>query len=273
MPRPHIEFVQCQNIAWRDREDGAQVKLLNVGESTGEETLLVRYPPGFRQAGGFPLRRAKEYFVLQGDLCVGDRSCGYHNYGFIPRGRDPLAWHSEGGATLLVFRHGYADPNSASDIAQEISLDAPAMPWDVSTYDPKLSHLRLARKILRLGPNNSCRTFLLTGMPHGIPAVDVLPAEYHDHAEEMFMVAGEMWAPEGRMRQGAYFYRPSGIVHGPHVSESGFFQIMRSPGTNFIKTHWAETPTALPIGAPFQPILPDGSPDEWRRTWDGAAPF
>jgi len=271
--RPYIEFVQCQNIDWEELDDGTQVKRLNVDPVDGEETLLLRYPAGFERVGGGAEPQADEYFVLDGEVRIGARSCGYHAYGFVPRGAAREARSSKGGATLLVFRHGRTDPNSVDGVAESIALDAPAMPWDVSTYDPKLTHLRLARKILRLGPNDSCRTFLLAGMPHGVPPVDRLPAETHDHCEEMFMLAGEMWAPEGRMRQGAYFFRPPGIVHGPHVSESGFFQIMRSPGVNAIKTKWADTPSPLPIGAPYAPVMPEGTPESWRREWTGEAPY
>ena len=65
------------------------------------------------------------------------------------------------------------------------------------------------------------------------------------------------------MGAGAYFYRPPGILHGPHVSETGFLQIMRSPGANRIVTHWSETHKALPIGASYRPVLPEGTPPEW----------
>lgn len=273
MPRPHIEFVQCQNIAWQRRADGSEVKILSQGQSSGEETLLIRYPSGYRQMGGFLLGRAKEIFILEGSMAIGGELCGLHHYRFIPRGTDPLDWHSHAGATLLIFRHGWDDANSGIDSAAPLDVAAAAMPWDISTYDPKLSHLRLARKVLRMGPNDSCRTFLLAGMPHGVPPVDALPAEYHEHCEEMFMISGSMWAPEGLLQQGAYFYRPPHIIHGPHVSEFGFFQIMRSPGTNFIKTIWSEAPSPLPIGASYQPILPEGSPEEWRRPFASSAPF
>ena len=108
-----------------------------------------------------------------------------------------------------MFLHAQDDRNTFAGIAESISIDTRFMPWDVSTYDPKLAHLRLARKVLRMGPHDSCRTFLLTGLPHGFPAVDTLPVETHRHCEEGFMIHGEMFAPEG-------------IVHGPHVSETGF---------------------------------------------------
>lgn len=273
MPRPHLEFVQCQNVDWVRRADGTDIKLLNKGQSSGEETLLIRYPPGYRQVGGFALKRAKEFFILEGEMRIAGNACALHHYRFIPRGYDPQDWHSPNGATLLIFRHGWEDANSGEEWADAVDLSTQAMPWDISTYDPKLSHLRLARKVLRMGPNDSCRTFLLAGMPHGVPQVAGLAAEYHDHSEEMFMISGSMWAPEGLLQQGAYFYRPPAILHGPHVSEYGFFQIMRSPGTNYIKTHWSETLSPLPIGAQYHPILPETAPKKWGRPYIGSAPF
>lgn len=265
MARPHIEFVQVQNIPWTYHSDGSARRLLNADPETGAQTVMVRYLAGYRAPANADDEGAEEFFVLDGEVEIDGAPRRRHAYGFIPRGSGLGARHSRWGAILLVFRHGRDDADSAAGTAEEIALDAAGMPWDTSIYDPALSHLRLARKVLRLGPNDSGRTFLLTGMPHGVPDVAELPAETHHHAEEMFMISGEMWAPEGPMRPGAYFYRPPGIVHGPHVSETGFLQIMRSPGANRIVTHWTDWTRPLPIGAPHDPVLPEGTPDAWRR--------
>lgn len=265
MARPHIEFVQVQTMAWTYRSDGRAERVLNADPETGAETVLVRYLAGYRAPAHPPEAGAEEFFVLDGAVEIDGILRGRHAYGFLPRGSGLGARHCQWGAVLLVFRHGRDDPDSVAGTAETIALDAAAMPWDVSTYDPQLAHLRLARKVLRLGPNDSGRTFLLCGLPHGVPTEAELPAESHDHAEEMFMISGEMWAPEGPMRPGAYFYRPPGILHGPHVSETGFLQIMRSPGANRIVTHWSEIRRPLPLGAPFAPVLPEGAPEAWRR--------
>jgi hypothetical protein len=273
MPRPHIEFVQTQNVKWQARPDGSAVKLLNADPESGEATLLVRYPGGYETGAMPPGEGAEEFFVLEGAISIDGLERRRHAYGFLPRAAGKGARRTQAGATLLVFRHGRDDIDSLAGTAEEIALDTPSMPWDVSTYDPALSHLRLARKVLRLGPNDSGRTFLLTGLPHGVPDVTELPTETHDHCEEMFMLQGEMSAPEGQMQAGAYFFRPPGIVHGPHVSETGFFQIMRSPGANRIVTHWSTNLRPLPIGAAYAPVMPEGTPESWRRPWAGSAPF
>lgn len=269
MARPHIEFVQTQNVAWHYLPDGRAVKVLNADPDTGAATMLVRYLAGY-SAPAETDDGAEEFLVLDGQVTIDGVVRSRHAYGFLPRGSGLGARQSRFGAVLLVFRHGRDDPDSAAGIAETVALDTMRMPWDVSTYDPALIHLRLARKVLRLGPNDSGRTFLLTGLPHGVPQAESLPSETHDHAEEMFMLHGEMWAPEGSMRAGAYFYRPPGIVHGPHASETGFLQIMRSPGANRIVTHWSDQHRPLPIGAAYAPIMPDGTPDEWRRPWRGS---
>lgn len=267
MARPHIEFVQTQNVDWSIAGNGLAEKVLNADPQSTDATLILRYPAGYSAPARNDAMPAEEYFVLEGSIAIGSRICGLHAYGFLPGGADTPARATKDGATVLIFRHAEGDTNSLADIAERVEIDTPNMPWDVSTYDPKLNHLRLARKVLRLGPNDSCRTFLLAGMPHGTPEDSELPAETHDHCEEMFMISGSMWAPEGLMQPGAYFFRPPNIVHGPHVSEYGFFQIMRSPMANRIVTHWSDETRPIPIGSAYAPILPEGTPESWARPW------
>ena len=267
MARPHIEFVQCQNIDWQEGPDGTLIKLLNADPDSTAATLLIKYPAGWRAREPAAEAPAEEWFVLEGAMQTTDGHHGRHAYRFHPAGAAGGLSGSALGATLLMFRYAQDDPDTVAGIADSISIDTRAMPWDVSTYDPKLIHLRLARKVLRMGPNNSGRSFLLTGLPHGIPAADTLPVEMHHHCEEGFMIHGELFAPEGTMRAGSYFFRPPGIVHGPHVSETGFFQFLRSPGANWIKTEWSEQHRALPIDAAYAPVVPDGTPESWTRTF------
>ena len=273
MARPHIEFVQCQNIDWQDGPDGTRIKLLNADPDSTAATLLVQYPAGWRAPKAAADAPAEEWFVLEGAIETTTACQGRHAYNFHPAGTPAGLSGSPQGATLLMFRHAWNDRNTFAGTAESISIDTRFMPWDVSTYDPKLTHLRLARKVLRMGPNDSGRTFLLTGLPHGIPAVDTLPVETHRHCEEGFMIHGEMFAPEGIMRAGSYFFRPPGIVHGPHVSETGFFQLMRSPGANWIKTEWSEQHRPLPIDAAYAPLVPTGTPSSWTRAFTPQAMF
>jgi hypothetical protein len=271
MARPYIEFVQTQNVDWERHPDGTEIKRLNVDPVDGEETAIVRYPAGFSRGDLGPEDRAEEYLVLEGSIKVGGTVQGFHGYGFVPRGESAGPRATDSGATLLIFRYGRSDPNSVSGVSEALQIDALDVPWDVRPSDPNIAHLRLARKVLRLGPNDSSRTFLLIGLPHGMPAEPEMPAEIHDHFEEMFMLQGEMWTPEGLIRPGAYFYRPPHIEHGPHVSIGGFFQIMRA-GANYVRTTWSDA-RPLPIGQGYAPKIPEGTPASWTRAWSGAAPY
>lgn len=269
MTRPYIEFVQTQNVDWQEQPDGTSIKRLNASPVNGEETCLIRYPAGFLRGDLGPENRAEETFVIDGSISIGGTHHGYHGYGFTPRGESAGPRSTEDGATLLVFRYAYDDPNSVSGVSEAVTADPMTMGWDMAPSDGRIAHLRLARKVLRLGPNDSSRTFLLIGLPHGMPPAEAMPAEIHDHFEEMFMLQGEMWMPEGKIRPGAYFYRPAGIVHGPHVSVSGFFQIMRA-GANYVRTEWT-APVPLPIGAGYNPAIPEGTPESWTRPYEAPA--
>ena len=263
MARPHIEFIHSQNLPWSPRPDGAEDKVLNADPDSTARTLLLRVPAGWSALRSAGESIAEELFVLDGDFAVDDLTFARHGYGFLPADYPWKGMRSPSGATLLVFRYAVGDPDAASGDA--IVIDAPSMPWDTSLYDPALIHLRLARKVLRMGDNDSGRTYLLTGLPHGRPDVAGLQQEIHPHAEEMFMITGEMSAPEGIMTTGAYFYRPAGIVHGPHVSDFGFLMLMRNPGSNKVITHWQEERRPLPLDPPFAPVLPAGSPATLRQ--------
>lgn len=267
MARPYIEFVQTQNIGWQTQHDGTEIKRLNGDADSGEETMIVRYPPGFSRGDLGPEDRAEELLVLDGGIVIDGTAHGYHGYRFTPRGKSSGARSTAQGATAIIFRYGRDDPNTLAGISETVTADPMTMAWDMAPSDGRIAHLRLARKVLRLGPNDSSRTFLLIGLPHGMPPAEAMPAEIHDHFEEMFMIQGEMWTPEGKIRPGAYFYRPAGIEHGPHVSACGFFQIMRA-GANYVRTEWT-APRPLPIGAPYAPAIPEGTPESWTRPYTG----
>lgn len=260
MERQHIEFVQSQNIEWADQPDGTRLKVLSEQPDTGERAALIRYPAGWKSGAATGLA-AEELFVLDGQIEIDGTSLGRNFFAFLPnRPAEKRSTHD--GALALSFRFAAGDPHGASE---PIVTDTSAMPWDTSVLDPMITHLQLARKILRYGPNNSGRTYLLAGLPHGLPQSPDMPVERHPHSEEAFLIHGEMKSPEGIMTAGAYLYRPSGIDHGPHISEFGFLMFMRQPGSNKVITEWSERRVPLPIDAPYAPRSAFELPDAWRR--------
>ena len=133
MARPHIEFVQCQNVQWTDCPDGSSIKLLNADCESGEETLLVRFPAGWISRNLATNDRAEEFFVFSGSIATDDVMHRRHSYGFLPRGSGLGLGRSDEGAVVLLFRHGRDGPDSSALMAEPIAIDTPSMPWDTST--------------------------------------------------------------------------------------------------------------------------------------------
>lgn len=280
MARPHVEFIQSQNVAWRTAAScalarDARLKLYNADPEGGAFTALVEYTAGGRAPRPFHRTHGEELYVLHGELNINGRRLGAHHYAYVPGGFVREEWSSPTGALVLTFCNGgHADLDPARDAPVAVPnddafkvIDVERMPWDGTTLDPKLVHLRLSRKIVREAADGSCRTYLLAGLPHGRPADDSIQTESHPHEEEMFMISGDMDSPQGVMRAGAYFYRPRRIEHGPHFSEHGFFMFMRNPGTNRIHTDWTGERLTLPRDPPYAPVIPTDAPPEWRRAW------
>lgn len=285
MARPWIEFIFAQNQPWQasqagDIWPGTEAKLLSADPETGERTLLVRFPAGFdaTPAADFDI----ELFVLDGALDIAGTRHGPHGYAYLPRWADAriaAAAEEAGQAVALVWLHrpGFGLNQPSPDFPREaqlmLGLDTAAMPWDSQNKDPKLGHLLMARKNLRLDPRGSCRTWLLGGMPHSVPPDGKMAMETHPHAEEMFLIAGSMSSCFGLMRPGAYFYRPAGILHGLNASLSGFLVIMRQPGSNVIQTDWTEDRKQIDFNTPFTPHLPDDLPAGQGADWRYDTPY
>lgn len=250
MGRPFLEFIHSQDLTWRasPRAPGLFEKELS-SDPAGPATLLLRLPPGWTGRIGDAL--AAEMFVLSGACSVGGNALGLHGYAYLPQ---PQELQSEDGAVILVF----LDPPAQAD-DPAIIVDTLAQPWDRSGLEGEIAHLNYARKNLRFSPDGDRRTYLLGGMPHGHPAGGAR-LERHPHAEEMFLVAGDMPCSLGVMTAGAYFYRPADIWHGLDCTIAGFLLIMRSPGSNTTVSEWSEELLPVLLDPPYRPELPDGHP-------------
>ena len=258
MSRPLIEFIQSQRLDWEGSEavlgrTGAQVKLLSRDEQSGARTLLVRYPAGYRGRLGTNPPGDEEIFVLEGSLQIGGSAYDQHVYGYLPQGREDTL-ESVRGATVLTF---ISDPQAAGGVLESIdALDTTAMAWDRSNMDPNVDHLNTARKNLRFDPRGSCRTYLLAGLPQGMPPSAEARMEQHPHVEEFFVIYGDMSCSVGIMRAGAYCWRPPGVWHGLDCTRSGFLIFFRSPGVNKNVNKWSETAHPVVWNPQHRPQLP-----------------
>ena len=93
MARPLTEFIQSQLVPWTPARpewgaEGARAKLLSADAETGAATLLMSYPPGYREVRSVEDDRDEEIFVLRGALDLGDAVAGMHSYAYFPPGAD-----------------------------------------------------------------------------------------------------------------------------------------------------------------------------------------
>ena len=124
---------------------------------------------------------------------------------------------------------------------------------------------------LRKDPDTGDTTWLLdvdeTGMGD-----EVNRLETHPVVEEVFVLSGEMHMPMGVLKQGAYFWRPPNIPHGPVGTKTGALGIFRCKGGP-LTTEWSEESYPVTWNAPYDPILPDEKWAELSDSYDQSLPY
>ena len=110
MPRPHIEFVQQQDLSFEVAYGGLEEKLLSRDTETGASSSLVRVPAGWRRPGPMHYLGDDEFYVLSGDLTISGTTYGEHCYGFFPVGYTQSDASSTSGAVMVRFLSAGAEP-------------------------------------------------------------------------------------------------------------------------------------------------------------------
>jgi len=206
MARPFIEFIQSQCLNWsafpaRAGQSDVDYKLLSEDADTGEGKVLLRYPSNWHAPTSEICAADEEVFVLSGALGLAGRALTRRHYAYWPSGypKRNFCAAPEGAVVIIVFSQAPQYVEASADGAPYEPmpgflehLDCFALPWDNSSMDPNISHLNAYRKNLRLAPDGMCRTYLLAGLPQGFPQSGEEPLERHPHAEEMFIISGDM---------------------------------------------------------------------------------
>jgi len=276
--RAHVEFVQAQCLPWLRIGPGlarpdAEYKLLSRDAGTGACTVLMRYAPGWSRGGPEHILADEEFYVLEGDLQMDERTYGPDCYGFLPAGWTRRHMRSDKGCVLLACYSaepqlvGLAGDGSAEASARAVPwLDAAAMPWDMTLNDPNLRHLGISRKNLRTDPETGERTFLSLILPQAAPEGNKGPREIHPVVEEAYLIAGSLTGPQGTMHPGAYFWRPPGIPHGPFGARWGAVSLIRFVGGRHVN-EWTRDEAPFDFAAPYDPVLPDNLAHLARTPW------
>ncbi len=264
MGRPHIEFIQHQDLPFRYRlasGGGAApevgIKRLSVDADTGASTSLLQLPAGWRRDGVGHYRVDHELYVLSGDLTLSGVRYTEHTYGFFPAGSTYAGSFSEDGALVLAFSSGRslwidgeAPAGTLDERRQVRHLDLLAEPWAAPVH-PQLPG-GTGQKGLRRDQATGEETWL-AGI---LPLWTGRTPEKHPVAEEVFLLSGELVGPQGTMRPGAYCWRPPEVWHGPYGSKTGCLMLVRAAGGPLGTTD-AETEQRVDWSAGrYDPILP-----------------
>jgi hypothetical protein len=265
MPRPHVEFIQSQRIAWRPHTEGllagTDSRELSADPLTGACTRVVRYPPGYQGVAVRGLLADEELFVLDGALLIDGRRFAHHAYAFLPAGHPRGVVRSDGGAVVLSFyseRPAILDAlwRGDSPAARLIEhIDCYAVPWEPVRYKEMRSGA--LRKPLRKDPVTGDETWLLTSPPHGMPPGGAGARETHPTVEEVYVLDGDLHGNCGVMRPGAYFWRPPGILHGPYGTRRGATSLYRTVGGPLV-AEWTADKAPFSYDPPYTPVLPPG---------------
>ena len=266
MTRAHVEFLQAQSIDWQASPwphlAGTDCKVLSRDEGSGACSLLLRLPAGWQRNGLWHLTTEEEFFVLEGRLTLGDRQYVADCYALLPAFWTRNGMRAEEQTVLLVFFD--TEPRAEVGIdARAIEaaaaavprLDAFDMPWESAGMDPAYADLGLRWKMLRGHIGEARTTMLVSCPPHLHPPQWRGPQEVHDCVEEMFLLSGDYLSNVGTMRQGAYFWRPPGIAHGPYGTRFGNLAVIRTLGGALVN-NWTREQVAISRNPTPRPFLP-----------------
>ncbi len=282
MSRPHIEFIQCQAVSWRtlgpeSARRGVDAKALSRDADSKAVSAILRYPKGWELSGAHHLDSDEELFVLKGSLSVGNLTYGQGDYAYLPAGylRDGMA--APDGADVLTFfegPHARIDGPAADGVYDARKLVERIASHDVewgSATDPKVKAPGVRRLGLRKDPETGDTTWLLDIDETGMGG-DVNRLETHPVVEEVFLLSGEMHMPMGVLKQGAYFWRPPGIPHGPVGTKTGALGFFRCKGGP-LTTEWSEDAYPVTWNAAYDPFLPEDVAQRLATTYDESLPY
>lgn len=271
MTRPHIESIQAQLIPWSDAgalRPGAEVRTLSKDGETGACSVMLRYPAGWSRSGPEVALADEELFVLDGALSIGDESYGLHDYTCLPAGYPRAGMASPGGAVVLTFFN--AAPEMVAAAEHKAGYDEAVLIEKISTLNmtwyrgdlpeetnagDEMKHYEFGMKRLRKDPHTQESSILFSASPQTFPPGWKGLQETHPVVEESFVVAGEMIGPKERRSEGAYFWRPPGILHGPYGSMKGCVSFIRTVGGPLVD-EWNEPPATFSYDPEPQMAVP-----------------
>jgi hypothetical protein len=222
LPRPHIESIHAYDVAAHAVEDGpfagSSGRLLSEDDGDGSWTALHRFPAGWSADLSGP--RPTELFVLAGEGELGGESLRPGWWAWVPTGAAgaQLSFTAESEVLVMV------EPERPGATGEIVVVDSHAVRYENSKVG---SPAGLVVKELRTDPEVGDRSWV-AGAAAGWLG---FKAEIHPTVEEAFLIRGDcLLGNSGAMRAGDYFWRPSGVYHGPFATREGMLFFFRTKG-------------------------------------------
>lgn len=253
--RPHVELIQEADLVWHEAElhrgDGkARQRNLSYDEENGAASTRVMFDKAWSRPGGYH-HADIEWYVMQGQVKIGDRLIGAGGYLRAPAGLRIPAMEVQAGTDVLIFRE-YGDwgfsvsgkdrsrfvsrgGNTASRERGELTIvDTGRMEWMPNAYEGDTQRF-LKLKLLYhdpAPPDDNTKGFvsMLAWAPPGWSDNRMV---HHPVFEEAYSLDGHLVYNFGTLDAGTYFFRPAKVKHGHFVAgqERGWTGFFRLDGT------------------------------------------
>jgi len=251
MARPHIEFIQSQLLPFQSGLYGGsrrevEMRILSIDEEHGDASTMLLWPAGWRRDEPEYLDCDEEFLVLEGELEINGTVYRKHDYAHLPKGHLRTSQRCNKNTVTLTFFS--AEPHAIGSDTQGNSFDDKRLVAHINTRThntmkdvgksfntPNWDPSGTFHKLLYEDPYTGERTWII-GMA---PNWSLQLCEIHPVVEEEFSILGDLCFPMGNFRDGAYFWRPPGIKHGPFASWGGCLHLVRCKGGPFA-TEWVE---------------------------------
>jgi hypothetical protein len=234
--RPHVELIQEADYIFHPAdfpksEGKALQRQLSLDEEDGSASLRVDFPSDWGRPGGYHFADT-EWYVLDGEIQLGDQKLGKGGYIHAPKGVAIPYLKAKEGTRILLYREfgdwGFEETDRNHKDAREelIVLDTDAMKWDeVQVAGPAPG---LMIKLLHRNPETGFYSRLIWAKPgwtdHRLA--------HHPVYEEAYTLSGDMVYNFGDLLPGTYFFRPAWVKHGHFISgePNGCTWLIRSDG-------------------------------------------
>lgn len=234
--RPHVELIHEEDFLWHPAEfvgaEGrASQRNLSYDEEDGSASTRIDFHTDWGRPGGYHFGDT-EWYVLDGEIQVGEQKLGKGGYFHAPKGVAIPYVKAKEGTKILLYRE-YGDwafeetDQSRKDAKEDLTvLDTESIRWDpVQIAGPPEG---LMIKMLHKNPETGFYSRLIWAKKgwtdHRLA--------HHPVYEEAYTLSGNMIYNYGDLLPGTYFFRPARVKHGHFVSgePDGCTWLIRSDG-------------------------------------------